>query len=542
MRLERLAILLLTISGVVFLAISASSLYYLPVADSYRWYGDETWMMLGWKSLISHGMASIPIALGSNLQHSPGLLLGSGWISAVFYGVPQLLLPTSINIVSAGRTVSFLFGIATLFFLGWYAIRLRVSALFVMLTVILLLSSTSFIYASHSARYDSIIGFTILTFTGFFALRAEGPHIFSEKAAFFFGLCTILIAITIGPHLEVLLLPLSIYIAWYFRILTRLSSALWMLAGASFGLGILYGIYMLGNGHFSLAEINDNQFVSVLSNFPIRHLFSFSAQSHQLWARGYYLWHEAEAFAFILPLVFISEIGLTFLRSPHRAARFLSIALACVLWSAIFLQSTLPYYQFYVLPLTSLAFAVHIQQWRTNPTLRWSARSAGIAISILILAIFLPRLHRAGTIGRKINEANIAAIQAAFEETSRSWPHMEKKSASRPLVLAQAPAIAELLRDPTVRIMSESFLFFPTQNQNLPDSVISREHVDYIIDYGHPMTTKYDHAVHQMTPIFLRTGTFLDRGIDYFHPTLLNVDTLTLYEVPKATDSERTKE
>jgi hypothetical protein len=48
--------------------------------------------------------------------------------------------------------------------------------------------------------------------------------------------------------------------------------------------------------------------------------------------------------------------------------------------------------------------------------------------------------------------------------------------------------------------------------------------------------------VHQMTPIFLRTGTFLDRGIDYFHPTLLNVDTLTLYEVPKATDSERTKE
>jgi len=542
MRLERLAILLLAISGVVFLAISASSLYYLPVADSYRWYGDETWMMLGWKSLISHGTASVPIALGSTLQHPPGLLLGSGWISAVFYGVPQLLLPASINIVSAGRTISFLFGIATLFFLGWYSIRLRVSALFVVLTVILLLSTSSFIYATHSARYDVIIGFTILIFTGFFAVRADGPHTFSKQYAFFFGLCTVLLAITIGPHLEVLLLLLSIYIAWYFRILTRLSTALWMLAGASIALGILSAMYILGSGHFSIAEINDNQFVSVLSNFPIRHLFSFSAQSHQLWARGYYLWHEAEAFAFILPLIFISEIGLTFMRSPHRAARFLSISLACVLLSAIFLQSTLPYYQFYVLPLASLAFAVHIQQWRTNSTLRWSARIAGIAVCILVLTILLPRLYRAGKIGRKINEANIAAIQAAFEETSRSWPRMEKKSASRPLVLAQAPAIAELLRDPTVRIMSESFLFFPSKNQDLADSVISREHVDYIIDYGRPMTTEYDYAVHQMTPIFLRTGTFLDRGIDYFHPTPLNVDTLTLYEVPKETDSERTKE
>ncbi|HWF45225.1 MAG TPA: hypothetical protein VG537_11340, partial [Candidatus Kapabacteria bacterium] len=521
MRLERLAILLLAISGIVFLAISASSLYYLPVADSYRWYGDETWMMLGWKSLISHGTASVPIALSSILQQSPGLLLSSGWISALFYGVPQLFLPSTINIVSAGRTISFLFGIATLFFLGWYAIRLRVSAIFVVLAIILLLSSTSFVYATHSARYDVIIGFTILTFLGYFALRADGIHTFSEKGAFFFGLCTVLLAITIGPHLEVLLLPVSIYISWYFRILTRLSTALWMLAGASIALGILSGMYVLGNGYFSIAEINDNQFESVLGNFPIRHLFSFSAQSHQLWARGYYLWHEAEAFAFILPLIFISEIGLTLERRPHRVARFLSIALTCVLWSAIFLQSTLPYYQFYILPLASLTFAVHLQQWRTNSVVRWSARIAGIAASILVLAIFLPRLDRAGKIGRKINEANIAAIQAAFEETSRSWPHMEKKSASRPLVLAQAPAIAELLRDPTVRIMSESFLFFPSKNQGLPDSVIAREHVDYIIDYGRPMTSEYDYAVHQMTPIFLRTGSFLDRNIDYFHPTSL---------------------
>ena len=122
----------------------------------------------------------------------------------------------------------------------------------------------------------------------------------------------------------------------------------------------------------------------------------------------------------------------------------------------------------------------------------------------------------------------MAAVQAAFEETSRTWPSNKPK----PLVLAQAPALSELLRNPTIRLMSVSFLFFPEQ-QKAVDTVLQHARVDYIIDYNHPMTPDYQRAIRRATPIFSRTGTFLDRGINYFRDTALHIDTLILYEVPQ---------
>ena len=541
MRLERLAILILSLAGFIILVTSASSLYYFPVADSYRWYGDETWMMLGWKTLIAHGTMTNPIAIHSQLQSSPGLLLGSGWISALLYGVPQLILPASLSIVSTGRTISFLIGLTTLMLLGWSAHRLSVSTPFALLMAVLLLSSTSFTFATHSARYDTMTGFTVLAFVYFFASRVNrGNRTVHSTFSFFFGLCSVLIALTISPHLEVLLLPVALFIGWYFQILTRLRNVVWMLAGAIVALGFLAVVYLLANSHLTFAGgiTPDNQFATVLSNFPVRRLFSFSAQRHQLWARAYYLWDEAPAYALILPLILISEIGLIVQKRAHATTQFLSICLLCVLLSAIFLQSTLPYYWIYVLPLASLTLALHLQQWRNHSVVRVLVPVTGIAVGLLIFIVFIPHLLHAGRIGKTINEANIAAVQAAFEETSRTWP----RNAPRPLVLAQAPAIGELLRNPTIRVMSEAFLFFPApspaptlapERDERTDSAIARAGVDYILDYNRPMTADYQKAVHEATPIFSRAGTFLDRSLDYFRDRTLTIDTLTLYRMPR---------
>src|SRR5207237_553787 len=133
----------------------------------------------------------------------------------------------------------------------------------------------------------------------------------------------------------------------------------------------------------------------------------------------------------------------------------------------------------------------------------------------------------AGRLGRRIDEANTTAVQAAIEQESRLW----KKGERKPLVLAQGPAIHELLRDTTMRLMTESFIFFPERDEP-PDTTIAREGVNYILDYERPMTAEYERAVHTAIPVFSRAGHFLDRTANYFHDTTSEIDTLTLYQVP----------
>ncbi len=48
MKFEKTAIVVLAAASVVFLVLSAASLYVFPMVDGYWWYGDETWLMLGW--------------------------------------------------------------------------------------------------------------------------------------------------------------------------------------------------------------------------------------------------------------------------------------------------------------------------------------------------------------------------------------------------------------------------------------------------------------------------------------------------------------
>src|SRR5579863_1521269 len=96
-RLEGLAGVALAVAVLMLLSVSAHSLYQFPVPDSYRWYGDETWLMVAWKNLVSHGRMIVPIALESTLRNPPGLFLGSSWFTAVWYGLPQLLAPPHVD-------------------------------------------------------------------------------------------------------------------------------------------------------------------------------------------------------------------------------------------------------------------------------------------------------------------------------------------------------------------------------------------------------------------------------------------------------------
>jgi hypothetical protein len=331
--------------------------------------------------------------------------------------------------------------------------------------------------------------------------------------------------------LEVLLLPPALYVAWQAGAFRSWRSFASFLSGAILGLAALVVVYSISNHGFSvMGGIKaDNQFGSVLTNLPIRRFFSYSAHSHQLWAKQYYLWHEAPLFAIALPIIFVSEAALLVIKRPHAATGFLTACFFLSLLGAIYFQSTLPYYLIHLLPLAALTFAAHLNEWRrwvlTIPILAL----ANVALAAWIIFKWTPEIYHAEKMSKLIGEANSAAVQAAFEEKNRFREH----NGVRPLVLAQAPAIHELLRDTSIRVMSEAFLFFPERKET-PDSAIARMGVKYIVDYDRPMTPEYEEAVKHATPVFFRAGTLLDRNLDYLHDTTSEFDTLTLYEVDSA--------
>jgi hypothetical protein len=540
-RLEGLAALALVIAVLMFLGMSVRTLYQFPVADGFRWYGDETWMLLAWKNLIAHGRMIFPIALGSQLLSPPGLLLGSPWLAAILYGVPQILVMPSIDVVNVGRVVSFIVGISIISFLGWFVYRFKIRSSIAVLVIGVLATTRSFTFATHSARYDILTGFALLVFVGIVASVASGIHRSSitrdwnsNFTAFLIGCVGVILSFAISPHLEVLLPPIVLYSAWRVGVFRRSGSAILFVTGCVVAFSILVLLYIIPNHSFSIASgiSADNQFGSVLNHLPFLHLFSWSAQSHQLWAKGYYVMHEAPLFAYILPSILLSELVLRFTKQEYPVTSFVTGCLFLALVVALFVQSTLPYYLIHLMPLTALAFALHLEKWSKFSWFPPIIAVVSLTLCAVIVVRWTPELGHAGQMGKRIGEANTAAIQAAIAEASRDW----EPDSAKPLILAQAPAIHELLRDPRLRVMNESFIFFPLRNSSdrsveFTDSVLAQTGVSYVLDYNKPMTPEYETAVRRGEPIFSRIGPLLDRSVDYFKDSTSEIDTLTMYQL-----------
>jgi hypothetical protein len=291
----------------------------------------------------------------------------------------------------------------------------------------------------------------------------------------------------------------------------------------------VWGMYALGNPQVTLIgeTSHGSQFLSVLNNLPIRHPFSYSAQSRQLSAKVYYLWTYAPAFCLLLPAIFVSELVLRIRDQVDHTRSFITGALLALVFGALFLQSTLPYYLIHVLPLITLTSAVHMQAWYRTALLHKVLPVAGLLSVLAVLGTSGLELHRAQELGRQLTVENTAAVQAAIEQASRQWNSKDTK----PLILGQGPALHDLLRDTSYRVMSEAFLFFPERAETT-ETVLRRMGVDYIIDYHRPMTPEYQAAVTSLgIPVFRRSGWFLDRSADYFEGKNLSLDTLTLYQV-----------
>src|SRR3954470_20337457 len=105
---DRLAVWLLAAIIVVILVLQTRLLYIFPQPDSARWWGDETGQMLELRAEITHGYADIPTGLGSSLAITNGLVRGNSWLAAMVYGLPAAIFHNAADLVSIGRTITFI--------------------------------------------------------------------------------------------------------------------------------------------------------------------------------------------------------------------------------------------------------------------------------------------------------------------------------------------------------------------------------------------------------------------------------------------------
>ena len=161
-RLQRiLTVLLIAMAAVVFV-LQIHSLFIFPQPNSLRWFGDETWLMSEATQQIATGVVRYPLAIGSTLAQGKGLVLSMTWLSALLYGLPAEIVAR--DPVAVGRIVTAGMALALLLTLYGCARSLGASRFAAGLSVLLLVCTRSFFFASHSARPDLLAGLIVLAF------------------------------------------------------------------------------------------------------------------------------------------------------------------------------------------------------------------------------------------------------------------------------------------------------------------------------------------------------------------------------------------
>src|SRR5665213_1616735 len=208
---------LLVVLVILMLAAQARLLYVFPQPDSARWWGDETGQMLELRTELEGGFARIPTGLGSSVAITNGLVRGNSWLAAVVYGVPAIIFSSETDLVTIGRTVTFVLALLLLFVLYSMLRKFHAPPLLAIFATLLLVSTRSFFFASHAARLDIAAGLTVLGFVWYLASRyerfREGRWTPSARWYFGYGIAVVFFA-TLSIHLVTLLGALTLYMFW----------------------------------------------------------------------------------------------------------------------------------------------------------------------------------------------------------------------------------------------------------------------------------------------------------------------------------------
>ena len=518
---------LLALAATIFL-LELLSLYSTPVPDSYLWWGDESWLMLEFRNQMMHGVFSHPYAIASSLIHGSGIVFGNMWIPAICYGIPAALIsPERMDIVLLGRSITTIFGFTLLIALYEIVRRLTADRLLALFSTFLLLSSRSFLFTSHSARYDILSALAIIVAI-YLLFRIDHP--LTAKRAIVTGfLVATTMLVTIHVTLALLLAALVVILSH--------AGKRWPIMLAAFVVGA--GVFVIALIAISamlwqftlLGTSGGTSFALNIHDIPALRLYSRSVQLANLAQRWSMFRMYGLDYVFIFVAIAIVAITHYFRKPGKSSVSLRPAAIVAILLSWLELESAAPSsYLIYILPVLSIAAALALEHLVGEHVRTW-----GIACVSIMFGIFafrdMPGRHGKGY---HLMTANALAVGAALGEIE------QPDSASHPLVLAFNPAVHEVLRDSSVRLMTTQFIEYPSANMSV-DSVLRNAGVNYVLLYASAIKPDYmrevgpihDALTRIATPIWERPGYFTDISRSYFDTTLSQPDTLRLYRVNK---------
>jgi hypothetical protein len=538
-RAERFAAAIIALLLVIVLVAQTRTLYIFPQSDGARWWGDETGQMLELRAELHDGFARIPTGLGSSVAITNGLIRGNSWFAAAIYGLPVLLFSNVTDIVSIGRSITLALSIALLLAMYRMMRAQQVPRVLALFSLLILLSSRSFFYASHAARLDVAAGLGVIGIVWYLSARYDELAQMKWKPTwlwyFGYGAVVVLFA-TLSIHLLTLLGALSLYMLWRFGAFRKIPAIASVVGGAVLMLAVLLSIYAMSGAPFSLygPSTAPNQFQSVASELPILRPFSRSVQFANILERFHGLWNEAPVFVVlaIVAIILRSAVRTPFQRSNRDKWISSAAIVICVAW--LLLQSPALYYYIQVLPLFIVAIVIGIsRRWRSALAISVIVVAISITLSIFGLNDAMRAERTAGIIDRN----NHAAIMGAIDSI-RSHEVTE-----RPIVIAQNPAVAMLEHEKSVQLMTAHLVSFPTSSEPIAD-VLHKLNVQYVLLYvphdGSVYSADY-RALRSIADslgeiILRRPGILFDVHRDYFAAGALNenlaLDTLILYKLP----------
>lgn len=521
---EKSSSVLLAIGIVYLLAVGLSSLTIFPLADSYRWWGDETWLMLEFRNQILTGKFAHPFAFGSSIHYSSGPILGSMWLSALLYGVPSALAPLS-SIVTIGRAVSFSFAVLLLYCV-YRILRSRDTTATIALFFLLLIASTkAFLFSSHAARYDMATSVWVISVL---ALTQRTVSTFLLGAIAAAGLL-------LSVHAMLLTAPmLGILILLKHRDVKEI--ARFVIGGVAV-VALLLVVQLIVYGELSLFGGHHTTFTSNVSDIPLLRPFSRSVQIANLVQKIGWLYHSAPAVLFLTPITLSIFVLRTRKFTEDPLQQLVGFG-AIIILSWLLLESAAPpSYVIYIIPVLCVMIAagiIAIKERIGERLNRAVMPIASIIGGIALCVIGAIELHSATHTAIILKDAQQAAVTKATDLMRH-----DSAFAANDKVIVFNPAVHQLLGSMPGGLMTTHFIEFPASDATLGQT-ITNFHVHYILvfasaikpDYMREVAPLLGYARTHGTLVLSEAGTFTDIGRDYWLSSLAQLDTLLLYRLP----------
>ena len=520
------------------------SLHTVPIPDSVRWGGDETWLMREFGNQASHGVMSYPESFDGTVR-TDGVLAGSMWVEALLYGVSGKVFTPAHSLVDVGRTVTACLSVLLLALVYLVCRKLKVSRLLSSLAVLLVVSSQAYVIATHSARYDILTGFALLSFS--WTLTQLSLERRSGWKLWMAGVIAVA-CIIFSRHLSTL--TVGIIFLWLYRqkIWDDLKRLLTFVTGAVLSAGLLIAAYTAGAHEFSLFGSGGGfgSYDFVLRQLPILRPFSRSVQLSNLLER-YQLFSREAPGALLLILSAITlilcyllwKLTLRFLArhvkvSATAAQSFFVAASGLATLSWLLLQGARPYYAMHILPIvivsTMVVFEWLHETFESAPLLRYPVP----ALALLLALVQLPGSLLPPAVGSAIVRDQRVTMQHLLSET---------RPGAR--VLCDVAGLNWALQDTQHHALTLD-MFQPPANAAALEAKLSRNQIDYVILRSSPVGSSFEPGRAFLPQYLALRGNVIDSVLGFFYDDgrsydgemdrmiQQGLDTLRLYKVSSA--------